>query len=267
MDRADIDRVAARIAAANRSRERFRPLRGADAPANLDDAYRIQERVDRLLGGANGSAGHKIALTSKAVRELCGIDTPAYGALPAAGVRRSPAALPAVLKSSAFVRLGLEFELAVTMGRDAPPGDAPWDRESIAARVAHCAPAFETVDDRGADYADLDAASVVADRCWCAGAVLGPPSAAWRGLDLAAAPVALTWNGEIVDRGTAGASMGHPFEGLAWVANHLAARGRTLAAGEIVLTGSALATRFPEPGDEIAYAVEGLGEARVRIAA
>lgn len=263
MDRADIDRVAARIAAANRSRERFRPLRGADAPTDLDDAYRIQERVDRLLGGANGSAGHKIALASKAVQELCGIDSPAYGALPAAGVRRSPAAL----KASAFVRLGLEFEIAVTMGRDAPPEDAPWDRESIADRVAHCAPAFETVDDRGADYADLDAASVVADRCWCAGAVLGPPSAAWRGLDLAAAPAALTWNGEIVDRGTAGASMGHPFEGLAWVANHLAARGRTLAAGEIVITGSALATRFPEPGDEIAYAVEGLGEARVRVAA
>lgn len=262
MDEADIDRAAARIAAANRNRERFRPLRGAGAPAGLDDAYRIQERVGRLLAGPRGAAGHKIALASKAVQELCGIDSPVYGALPAAGVRRSPA----VLKASAFVRLGLEFELAVTMGRDAPPEDAPWDRESITDRVAHCAPAFETIDDRGADYADLDAASVVADRCWCAGAVLGPPSAAWRGLDLAAAPVALTWNGEIVDRGAAGASMGHPFAGLAWVANHLAARGRMLAAGEIVITGSALATRFPEPGDEIAYAVAGLGAARVRIA-
>lgn len=266
MDEARIERAARALAAANRARERFRPLRGADAPASLDEAYAIQERAAALLAAETGGAppaGHKIALTSQAVRDLCGVDRPAYGTVPAAGARQSPAAL----KTSDFGRLCLEFEIAVTMARDAPARGAPWDRESIAAHVGACAPAFETVDDRGADYDALDAASIIADRCWCAGAVFGAPVAEWRGLDLAAAPVALTWNGEVVERAVAGASMGHPFEGLAWVANHLAERGRSLKAGEIVITGSALRTRFPKPGDEVAYAVEGLGEARVRVEA
>ena len=58
--------------------------------------------------------------------------------------------------------------------------------------------------------------------------------------------------------------MGHPFEGLAWTANHLAAQGRAMKKGEIVITGSALKTRFPAPGDVISYAISGLGETIVR---
>ena len=251
--------------AAHRDRAPFRPLRGADAPGSMADAYGIQERVMRLMegAGAGARAGHKIALTSKAVQTLCGVDRPAYGIVLAGGVRRAPA----MLSASGFVHLGLEFELAVEMARDVPAREAPHDRESIAAYVATCAPAFEIIDDRGADYGDLDAASIVADRCWCAGAVVGAPVAGWRGLDLATAPVTLTWNGEIRDRATAGASMGHPFAGLAWVANHLAERGRTLRKGDLVITGSALRTRFPEPGDEIVHSIDGLGETRVRVTA
>ena len=266
MDRSEVARVAAAIVRENRARARFRPLRGADAPDSLEDAYRIQDEARRLFegGGAAGPpTGHKIALTSKAVQELCGIDRPAYGAIPAGGVRRSPA----VLKIPDFVRPGLEFEVAVEMARDAPADGAPYDRESIAEFVGTCAPAFEIVDDRGADYGSLDAASIVADRCWCAGVVSGAPVAGWRGLDLAAAPVTLTWNGAVAERATTGASMGHPFEGLAWIANHLARRGRALARGDLAITGSALKTRFPEPGDEVVYAIDGLGETRVRVEA
>jgi hypothetical protein len=54
----------------------------------------------------------------------------------------------------------------------------------------------------------------------------------------------LLWNGQVVDQGVAGDSPAHPVEGLAWIANHLAARGRAMAAGEIVIAGSALKTRF-----------------------
>ena len=69
----------------------------------------------------------------------------------------------------------------------------------------------------------------------------------------------------LIDRGVAGDSLGHPLEGLAWIANHLATRGRAMAAGEIVITGSALKTRFPEPGDEVTYRIAGLGETTVRL--
>ena len=264
METGAIDRIAASLFAANRRRERFRPLRGADAPATLADAYRIQDRLSNLLetqGGAGPPVGHKIALTSKAVQDLCGVDTPAYGVV--FSLRDSPA----VVAASDFQRLGLEFEVAASIGRDVPLRGAPYDRGSIADYVAACAPAFELIDDRGADYDDLDAASIVADRCWCAGAVIGAWVSDWRRLDLAAAPATLAWNGETADRATTGASMGHPFEGLAWIANHLAERGRALSGGDIAITGSALKTRFPRPGDMAVYAIEGLGEVRIRVEA
>jgi len=46
-------------------------------------------------------------------------------------------------------------------------------------------PAFEIIDDRNADYKTLDAASILMDRCWCAGIVLGAAVTDWSSLDLA----------------------------------------------------------------------------------
>ena len=77
--------------------------------------------------------------------------------------------------------------------------------------------------------------------------------------------MSLTWNGEVISRGCTGDSMGHPLEGLAWVANFLAQNGRKLSKGSVVITGSALKTEFPQPGDSITYAIDGLGETSVFI--
>ena len=54
---------------------------------------------------------------------------------------------------------------------------------------------------------------------------------------------------------------------IGWVANHLAERGKVLRAGEIVITGSAIKTAFPEPGDAVTYRIQGLGETSLRIEA
>jgi 2-keto-4-pentenoate hydratase len=153
----------------------------------------------------------------------------------------------------------------VRLGADLPASGAPYTRASVACAVAACMPAFELIEDRGADYRDLDAASILTDKCWCGGVVLGPEVASWRDLDLTGAPVELLWNGEVVDQGVTGAAMGHPFEGLAWLANLLASRRRAMKAGEIVITGSALRTRFPAAGDAATYRIAGLGETTVRI--
>ena len=264
MDQEQINRVARNIYAANQERAPFQPLRGTDAPPSMEAAYQIQDEVHRLFdieGGFGPLGGHKIALTSRAVQELCGVDQPAYGGVFASIIQRAPA----ILKAEDYMHLGLEFELAVEIGRDIPASGAPYDRASIAPYVAACMPAFELIEDRNADYGTLDAESILTDRCWCAGVVLGAPVTQWQQVDLATAPVELIWNGEVVDQGVTGDSMGHPLEGLAWVANHLASRGRNMRNGEIVITGSALKTRFPEIGDEIVYKIAGLGETSARM--
>lgn len=263
IDQPRAERIAEHIFAAHERRARFERLRGELAPASLEEAYVVQDAVHRRFSEAGWGplGGHKIALTSRAVQELCGVDQPAGGAIFARTIQRSPA----TLALAGFVHLGLEFELAVRLGRDLPAAGAPYGRASVAPAVATCMAAFELIEDRGADYGDLDAASILTDKCWCGGAVLGPEVAGWRGVDLAAAPVELVWNGEVVDRGTTGAVMGHPLDSLAWLANLLASRGRGMRAGEIVITGSALATRFPRAGDEVTYRIAGLGEATVRV--
>ena len=266
MDAEQEKQVARKIFDANQAGQKFQPLRGADAPKSLESAYRIQDEVHRLFeteGGAGPMGGHKIALTSRAVQELCGVDQPAYGGIVAKTIRKSPA----VLKVSDFLRLGLEFEIAVRIARDVPPLDEGYDRECIGDYVGACMTAFELIDDRDADYSDLDAASILTDRCWCGGVVLGPEVTDWRSLDLEQASAELIWNDEPIDQGVTGDSMGHPFEGLAWIANHLLSRGQSLKAGDIVITGSALKTRFPEAGDRVTYRIEGLGEVSVTLEA
>ncbi len=263
VDRAKVARIADHIFEAHRRRARFERLRGALAPASLVEAYEVQDEVHRRFAAAGWGelGGHKIALTSKAIQELCGVDQPAGGAIFASTIRSSPA----TLRLADFMHLGLEFELGVRLGRDLPAAGAPYTLAKVTPAVTACMPAFELIEDRNADYADLDAASILTDKCWCGGVVLGPEVADWQGLDLETTPVELIWNGAVVDQGVTGAAMGHPFESLAWLANLLASRGRGMRAGDIVITGSALRTRFPEVGDDVTYRIAGLGETTARM--
>ena len=126
-------------------------------------------------------------------------------------------------------------------------------------------PAFELVDDRGADYSDLFFLGVVADNAWNAGIVLGPQITAWHHIDRAIARGAMVVNGQQVGEGIGGDVMGHPLEALAWLANTLAARGKTLSQGMIVMTGSIVSTKFLSSGDSAAVSIHGLGEAQLTV--
>ncbi len=71
-------------------------------------------------------------------------------------------------------------------------------------------------------------------------------------------------NGAVAGRGHGRDILGHPLEALAGLANSLAARGRALRAGEFVLLGSLVATKWMQRGDEAAIEIEGLGRAAAR---
>ena len=55
------------------------------------------------------------------------------------------------------------------------------------------------------------------------------------------------------------------FEPLTWLANQLARTGEGLRAGEIVMTGSLVTTRFPAETEAYAFEVSGLGSVAVTI--
>jgi 2-keto-4-pentenoate hydratase len=259
-----IDATARACLEMRRTRARYRPLDAALRAAPLDDAYRIQDALHGLKAGDGRGeiAGWKIALTSKAMQQMTGVDQPAAGAIFSTVVHPSPARLDLV----AYHHLGVEFEVAVRLGDDLPASGGPWTRASVAGRVAACLPAFELVEDGGADYTALDAFSLVAQNTWNGGVVLGAPVVAWRGIDLEAAVTRCWINDEPAGQGKTGDALGHPFEAVAWLANLLNRRGRMLVRDMIVMTGSSITTKFPVPGDRVRFAVEGLGEVTLEVA-
>ena len=59
--------------------------------------------------------------------------------------------------------------------------------------------------------------------------------------------------------------MGHPLDALAWVANNLAARGLGLWRGDVVITGSLVTSKFPQPGDVVRFEVGELGAVELQV--
>jgi 2-keto-4-pentenoate hydratase len=246
------------------ARTRYRPFDAALRAAPLDDAYRVQDALHRLMAeaGRGEIAGWKIALTSKAMQEMTGVDQPAAGAIFSKVIHASPARVDV----AAYHHLGIEFEVAVRVGDDLPASGGPWTRASVAGKVAACIPAFELVEDGDADYKTLDAFTLVAQNTWNGGVVLGPAVTEWRGVDLERAVTRCWVNDQPAGQGKTGDAMGHPFEAVAWLANLLNRRGRTLERGMIVMTGSSITTKFPAPGDRVRFAIDGLGEVALEAA-
>ncbi len=252
--------LATELLRQHEAREQARPLRGV-ARTDMASAYAIQRDYVKLVRAKSGAApvGYKIGLTSKRMQAMCGIDHPIGGVVlahrqHASGVR---------LRAAEFGRIGLEFEIGVRMGKDLPATAAPFDLAKVSAAVAAVCPAVEVVDDRRADYKALEVASLVADNSWNAGIVLGDWRTSWP--DLEAVRGAVRLNGAEVDAGHGRDVLGHPFAPLVWLAEHLAQTGEGLRAGDIVLTGSLVTTRFPAVSEAYEFAVEGLGSVAVTV--
>jgi 2-oxo-3-hexenedioate decarboxylase/2-keto-4-pentenoate hydratase len=231
--------------------------------AGIDDAYAIQEALQALFVPERGPiVGYKIAITTPVMQRLMAIDRPMAGAIFAKTVHQSPA----TLRHGDYGRIAVECEIAVRLGADLPARDKPYAREDVAAAVEACMPAIELIEDHACDaYTEVGSRGLIANNAWNAGAVLGPAVTAWRDLDLAATTGAMAINGVEIGRGRGGDVMdGHPFHALAWVANTVAARGRPLRRGMIVLTGSVVSTQWPKPGDTVSMSFAGLGEASAR---
>lgn len=255
-----VEAAADFLLAAHREGRRFERLPAGIAPGAEDEAYRVQAALVAGLGLP--VAGWKVALTSAAMRRVVpGIDQPCAGAIFAERVHPSPAKLP----RSSLMRIGLECEAMVRLADDLPDAGRPWTRESVADHVGAVAAAFELIDDREADYNNMNAFELIADNAWNGGVVVGPEVADWQALDLVGARGSLEIDSKPVGEGRGGDAMGHPFEPLAWLANNAIARGRPLRAGELVMTGSIVPTQFLEAGNRAVYTHEALGTVELEV--
>jgi len=253
-------RAAELLLAEHKANIRFKPLGEPDRPATISDAYDIQERFVALLRGKHGDAvGYKVGLTSAPMQTFCGIDHPIAGVVLATRVHPSGA----TVRRSDFGRLGLEFEIAVRIKSDVPVAAVPWTAETIAPHIDGVSAAIELVDDRGADYTNLDVLSLVADNSWNGGIVLSEFGTKWP--DLEAVLGRATRDHVAIGEGHGRDILGHPFNSVAWLATQLNSRGEGLKAGQVVMTGAVMKTVFPDADASYRFALEGLGTVDVQV--
>jgi len=258
-----LKRAAWFLVDAHAEREPFGPFPDDAMPRSIDEAYSVQEQFVELKSRACGPvAGYKIALTTPAMRAMVGLNDSIGGVLHEKQVVRAPASA----RAADYGRLIVEFEVAARLGSDLPVS-GHHTRESVASAVESVMPAFELADDRNADYSTLASQSLglVADNAWNEGAVLGTPMKDWHSLDLESIHGVATMNGETVGEGYGRDAMGHPFEALAWVANNLGRRGKHLRAGQFVITGSLVTSKFPKAGDMVGFELGPLGRIELAV--
>ncbi len=257
----NVTRAAAALMDEHGSKAKFHSLAPAFGIADLDAAYAVQRDYVRRQQQSRqvGAVGYKVGLTSPRMQAMCGIDRPIAGVVLADRVHSSGVRL----KAADYGRLGLEFEIAVRMGRDFRPAAGPVELSHVAEAIDAVCPAIEVVDDRGCDYKTLDVFSLVADNSWNAGIVLGEFRPAWP--DLASIEGIISITGDAVDRGSGRDVLGHPFQSVTWLAGHLALAGGGLRAGDIVMTGNMVTTKFPAPPADCRFEVAGLGSIALSI--
>ena len=257
-----IGAAARRMFEDKRAKRNFAALPADIGPRDLKEAYAVQDRLQDLVVPAEGPlAGWKIALTTPVMQRMVGINHPCAGGIHANNVRHGRATLSA----ADYAQLAVEPEIAVRVGDELRASGAPYDRAKVARYVSACMAAIEIVDLRNVEYGKFDAVTLVADNAMNRGCVLGAPVEPGRVADLATLKGRMMLNGAVVGEGKGADALGHPLEALAWIANNLVERGRTLRAGQVVLTGSIVATKIPKVGDEVVVAIDGLGEASLSV--
>src|SRR6267378_6862176 len=248
--------AAKAIVTARRNRAPLRPLPADAAPRDEAEGYRIQRAVrDLLLPQVGSLAGYKIGCTSAVMQQYLDIPHPCGGGVFAKGVHDSGAKL----RFGDYVRVGVECEIAVRLARNLAPSEEPFTAEWVMEAIEAYLPAIEIVDDRYVKWETMGAPTLVADDFFAAGCVLGTPVARSAAPDLLSVTGRALINGSEVGRGTGADVLGHPHHALAWLANHLAADGKSLRAGEIVLTGSLVKTVWLNAGDSVVMELSGLG--------
>lgn len=254
MTQRDAEAQAGRLMAMRQAGETYGYVFDDAAPPDLAFAYDVQDRYLTKLGLAGSPAGYKVGATTPHMQARLGLDRPISGAVLGHRIFASPAAL----RADDYIRLGIECEIGVRVGRELPTeGPELSDPEFIAAHMDTVFAAFELITgalDPDEPGRPLSAASMVAINVWNGGLVMGPESPASAVTDYAALACVLSdGDGQVLDRGVSSDVLGNPLLVVGWLAGHLASLGRRLEPGQVVSTGSTTDFRRARAGERLRF--------------
>ena len=216
----------------------------------IDDGYRVS-RAWSALKKAEGQQviGHKIGLTSRAMQISSQISEPDFGTLFDEMLYESGQPIP----RERFIKPRVEVELAFILG--SPLGGATTSIADVLRATEFVVPALEIIDARIEQFDSVSGKprtviDTISDNAANAGIVLGGPVRP-DGMELGRIGSVLYLNGIPEESGLAAAVLGHPANGIAWLARRLAKFGEQLEPGQIVLSGSFTRPVAIERGDTI----------------
>jgi 2-oxopent-4-enoate/cis-2-oxohex-4-enoate hydratase len=234
------------------------PLTSRYADLTIEDAYRIQQRLNacRIEAGER-VIGKKIGVTSQVVMNMLGVYQPDFGMLTDVMLYEEGNSIPA----ASLIQPKAEGEIAFVLKHDLQgPGVTAEDVLAATGGVMAC---FEIVDSRIRDW-KIRIEDTVADNASCGVFVLGQRVVDPREVDLVGCAMKLEKNGEVVTTGSGAAALGNPLEAVAWLANTLGQLNESLKAGEVVLSGSLAAMVPVAAGDNLNVSIDGIGSCSVR---
>jgi len=244
----------------HKNRQTFKNFDRKFGLETYEDAYCVQNALRNIWSYKGELSGYKLALTSKPIQEMFGVDTPIKGNIFAETILHGDR----TVFLSDYVNLGIEFELCVEIGEDFGKETNGLTIKDCYRKIAAIYPSFELIDDRNANYDTVNLISATADNAWNANSILGSRETNFQNLDFCQNPVTKIINGE-VDYSQTGAALANPFNSVLWIANYLSEHEEELLAGQLIMTGSTFATYFPQRGDEITYNVQDIGEVKIEI--
>lgn len=218
-----------------------------------DDAYAVQDtlRARQLARGAQ-LVGYKAGLTSFAKMRQMGVESPVFGYL----LDVHAVSDGGTCSFDELIHPKVEPEIVFVLGRELKgPG---CHVGAVLAATDFVMPGIEVIDSRYRDF-KFDLKSVVADNTSAARFVVGGQPLGVEGVDLRTLGVVLEKNGEPVAFGAGAAVLGHPASAIAMLANHLGARGESIPAGSVILSGGITAAVAVEKGDAVTLRVQNMG--------
>jgi 2-keto-4-pentenoate hydratase len=236
--------AAAALVKAEETRQWMEPITLTYEGADIDDAYAIGAMVtEAKVAAGRVVKGHKVGLTSKAMRSVTGATEPDYGTIFDNWFLDEGSQVSMSRLNRPMVEIELAFVLAADLG--GPSVNAI----DVIRATDFIVPAVEVVDSRFARRGKAGVVDSVADAASCGFIMVGGNPSTLVDVDVRHVAGALYKNGEIEESGTAAAVMGNPVNSVAWLGRKLAEFGVEMKAGQTVLSGSFIRAHPMQVGD------------------
>lgn len=245
MNQKEIEKIGYNLFQASKTHEQIDPPSVAHPDISYEDAYAIQQVMVRyMIADGYSLSGKKVGLTSNAMRRMANIFEPDYGYIFNEVCYPSGIELPA----SQFILPRIECELAFMLKEDLKGEHITKDQVLSATEYIVCC--MEICDFRilREKYQRLIQDSI-SDNAAFGAYVLGDKPLKPYEVNLALVPYIFELNHKQVEVSCGAAVYNDPALSVAWLAERFAKLGNPLQKGEMILSGSAVASVPAKAGD------------------